>query len=98
MPLILYFHPLSSFCHKVLLALYENGTAFEGRAINIRDRVASAEFFAFWPMGKIPLLRDETRGRTIPETTIMLEYLDRHYPGPVPMFPRDPEAALEARF
>jgi glutathione S-transferase len=29
MPLKLYFHPLSSFCQKVLIALYENGTPFE---------------------------------------------------------------------
>ena len=28
MSLRLYFHPLSSFCHKVLVALYETGTPF----------------------------------------------------------------------
>ena len=28
MPLTLYFHPLSSFCQKALIALYENGSPF----------------------------------------------------------------------
>jgi glutathione S-transferase len=28
MPLKLYYHPLSSYCHKVLIALYENATPF----------------------------------------------------------------------
>lgn len=28
MMLTLYYHPLASFCWKVLIALYENGTAF----------------------------------------------------------------------
>ena len=29
MSLTLYAHPLSSYCQKVLVALYENGTAFD---------------------------------------------------------------------
>ena len=28
MSLTLHFHPLASYCHKVLIALYENGTPF----------------------------------------------------------------------
>ncbi len=33
MSLRLYFHPLSSFCQKVLIALYENDTPFELRML-----------------------------------------------------------------
>jgi glutathione S-transferase len=95
--LVLYFHPLASFCHKVLIALYENGTPFEGRIVDLADQSASAGFFELWPVGKIPVLRDEARDETIPETTIIIEYLDRYYPGPEPMFPREEKAALHAR-
>jgi glutathione S-transferase len=97
MALTLYFHPLASFCHKVLMALYENGTPFTGDIVNFGDRTASAGFFEMWPVGKIPVLRDSARDRTIPETTVIIEYLDRHYPGPVRLLPDDEEQRLEAR-
>ena len=73
MALVLYFHPLASFCHKVLIALYENDTPFEGRIVDFADQAASASFFNLWPVGKIPVLRDEERDQTIPETTIISE-------------------------
>ncbi|MCT7378416.1 glutathione S-transferase family protein [Chelativorans salis] len=97
MPLTLYLHPLASYCHKVLIALYENRTAFEGRIVDFADEASSAELFALWPVGKIPLLSDTDRDRTVPETSIIIEYLDRHHPGPTPLIPADPEEALEAR-
>jgi glutathione S-transferase len=61
------------------------------------DDKASAEFLGLWPVGKIPVLRDEGADRTIPETTIIIEYLDRHYPGVHPLLPNDEAASLEAR-
>ncbi|WP_159590609.1 glutathione S-transferase family protein [Chelativorans xinjiangense] len=97
MSLTLHFHPLASYCHKVLIALYESRTAFEGRIVDFADEASSAELFALWPVGKIPLLRDTDRDRTVPETSVIIEYLDRHHPGPAPLIPADPEEALEAR-
>lgn len=97
MSLTLYYHPLSSFCHKVLIALYENETPFEARLVNLADEASSAEMLAFWPMGKFPVLRDEQRRQTVPETSIIIEYLGKHHPGPAPLLPADPELALEAR-
>jgi glutathione S-transferase len=97
MALVLYYHPLASFCHKVLVALYENETAFEGRIVDLLDETSSAELRAFWPMGKIPLLRDEARGRAVPETSIIIEYLNQHHPGRVELIPAEPERALQAR-
>jgi glutathione S-transferase len=95
MALTLHFHPLSSFCWKVLIALYENGTAFEPRLINLGDPKAKAAFEALWPTAKIPLLDDD--GRIVPETSIMIEHLDRRYPGNVRLLPDDPEEQLEVR-
>lgn len=97
MALTLYFHPLASFCHKVLIALYENQTPFTGQIVNLADKQESAEFFNLWPLGKIPVLRDDDRDRTLPETTIIIEHLEEHYPGANPLLPSDAAERLEAR-
>jgi glutathione S-transferase len=81
----------------VLVALYENATPFEARLVDLSDESSSAELLSYWPVGKMPMLRDSARDRTVPETSIIIEYLDRHYRGPVPLLPDDPDAALEAR-
>lgn len=95
--LTLYYHPLASFCHKVLIALYENQTPFEARVVDLADPGSSAEMLSFWPVGKFPVLRDRRRGQTVPETSIILEYLATHYPGPVSLLPADVDQALQAR-
>ncbi len=95
MALTLHSHPLSSFCWKVLIALYENGAPFEARLVNLGDPKAKAAFQALWPTAKIPLLEDD--GRIVPETSIMIEHLDRQYPGKVRLLPDDLEEQLEVR-
>ncbi|GAA3064643.1 glutathione S-transferase family protein [Rhizobium viscosum] len=97
MTLTLYMHPLASFCHKVLIALYENETAFESKIVNFADADSAAALFDKWPVGKIPILHDEATGHTVPETSIIVEYLQAHYPGPVRLLPDDPEALLQVR-
>ncbi|ANK86070.1 MULTISPECIES: glutathione S-transferase family protein [unclassified Rhizobium] len=97
MSLVLYGHPLASFCHKVLIALYENATPFENRLVDLSDEASRADLFRFWPIGKMPLLRDEARDSTIPETTIIIEYLDHYYPGPVRLLPLEIDRALQVR-
>ena len=97
MSLTLYLHPLASFCHKVLIALYEQNIAFEPKIVDFGNPDSSAEFLSVWPVGKIPVLRDEARGQTIPETTIIIEYLDQHYAGATKLIPLDRELALQAR-
>jgi glutathione S-transferase len=97
MTLALHFHPLSSYCHKVLIALYENGTAFEPHLVNLGDPAGRERYLDLWPIGKMPVLRDRARNRILPESSIIIEYLDRHCPGAQPLIPADPETALEAR-
>ncbi|MGE8144046.1 glutathione S-transferase family protein [Pseudomonas frederiksbergensis] len=97
MPLTLYYHPLASFCHKALIALYENETEFEKRMIDLASEADRAELQALWPIGKFPVLHDHVRQRDVPEATIIIEYLDRFYPGSQPLVPEDWEAALEVR-
>jgi glutathione S-transferase len=97
MTLTLYLHPLASFCHKVLIAFYENGVAFRPVTVDLGDPGSAAALLEKWPVGKIPVLHDGARGRTVAETSIIIEYVQQHYPGPVPLLPSDAEAQLEAR-
>src|ERR1700712_2205505 len=94
-PLKLYLHPLSSYCHKALIAFYENDIPFEIRRVDDPD--AHAELQAKWPMGRFPALMDEARDWFVPEATIIIEYLDLHYPGPVKLVPQDPDLARQTR-
>src|SRR2546426_8680637 len=97
MSLELYFHPFASFCQKVLVALYENDVPFEPHVVDLGDEVSSAEFRRIWPIGKFPVLRDEARVRTIPESSMIIEYLARHYPGKTEFIPDDADLAWETR-
>ena len=97
MSLKLYYHPLSSFCHKALIALYENGIAFEPISVDLGDEKSSAALRSLWPVAKFPVLRDETRKCTIAEATVIIEYLDAFYPGPAKLVPADPELAWQTR-
>lgn len=98
MSLKLYFHPLSSFCQKVLVALYENYTPFEPHIVSLFDEASSAAFKKIWPIGKFPVLRDEARDRIIPESSIIIEYLGQHYPGKTRFIHADAELARQMRF
>jgi glutathione S-transferase len=97
MSLTLYFHPLSSFCHKVLMALYENRTVFRGEVVQLGEPESRAAFLKVWPIGKFPVLRDDARGAIVPESTIIIEFLQQHYPGAVKFIPAEPDQALQAR-
>jgi glutathione S-transferase len=97
MALTLYIHPLASFCHKVLVALYENGTDFETQIVDFADVGSAAALLEKWPVGKIPVLHDSKAERTVPETSIIIEYLQAHYPGPLRLLPRDPDHLLQVR-
>ncbi|MFC5371212.1 glutathione S-transferase family protein [Brevundimonas faecalis] len=89
----LYAHPFSSYCQKALIALYENDTPFEFKLLE--DEASMAELAALWPLKRFPVLEDD--GRTIFETTSIIEHLAVHHPGPVRLIPDDPAAAVEVR-
>ncbi len=95
MSLTLYYHPLSSFCMKVLIALYENDTPFTPHMVDLMDKAQHAAFVKIWPIGKFPVLRDQARNRTIPETSVIIAHLDRHFPGSAPLIPHDADTASQ---
>src|SRR3954463_6559521 len=62
MTLKLYYHPLSSFCQKALIALYEREVPFEGVIVDLSDAAQRAALEAVWPIGKFPVRRAGGRG------------------------------------
>ncbi len=97
MALVLYMHPLASFCWKALIALYENETPFEPLVVDLGDAASRESFRALWPLAKFPVLQDRARERLVPESSIIIEYLAEHYPGKTALVPKDPETAREVR-
>jgi glutathione S-transferase len=91
----LYAHPFASYCQKVLIALYENATPFEFRMLAPDDAQVAAEHAALWPLRRMPVLVDD--GRTVVESSIIIEHLSLRHPGPVSLIPGDARIALEAR-
>ena len=73
MSLTLYSHPFSSYCQKVLIALWEHEIPFTYR--HLEEPGAAEERAALWPLGRFPVLVDG--GRTVAESSIIIEY-----PGP----------------
>lgn len=97
MTLTLHLHPLASFCHKVLIALYENNIPFESSLVDFSNPGSAAAHIERWPVGKIPVLHDSNGNRVVAETSIIIEYLQQHFPGPLILIPEEPDPQLDTR-
>jgi glutathione S-transferase len=97
MTLTLHLHPLASFCHKVLIALYENEIPFEPSLVDFSNPGSAAAHIERWPVGKIPVLHDSDGNRIVAETSIIIEYVQQHYPGPLRLIPADLDLQLDTR-
>src|ERR1700692_4317111 len=95
MALTLYNPPFSSYGGRVLIPLYEADTPFTARTLE--DPEAAAEWKKRWPIARFPVLVDEASGLALPEASIIIEYLDSHYPGPQKLLPADADSRLEVR-
>lgn len=92
-----YYHPLSPYCRKVLLALYEKNVPFEAEIVNLVAPTARDAFAReVSPLGRIPFAITE-RGERVPESTILIELLDERYPMPPRLIPPAAEAARATR-
>jgi glutathione S-transferase len=88
--LVLHQHPFALYCWKALIALYERDVPFAADFVEA-DR---ATLVTLWPSASIPVLVDD--GVVVPESSIIVEHLDRHGDAP-PLIPTDPDEALQAR-
>ena len=87
MSLELFAHPFSSYCQKVLIALWADGTPFAYRMLDEEHPENFAELKQRWPFGKFPLLVDD--GETVAESTPIIEHLQARHPGPNRWIPDD---------
>ncbi len=94
----LYYNPLSPFSQKALIALEEKGVAYDKEIVDLGNAEARAAFEKINRFGKVPFLLDEKRDWRVPESTIIIEYLERHCPGGTQLLPSDPDLARQARF
>ena len=97
MSLTLYFHPLSSYCQKALIGLYELEVPFAKQIVDLRDEAERAAFQKLWPLAKFPVLHDKMRDEVVPESSSILEYVELHYAQGRRLIPREPERALTCR-
>lgn len=95
--LVLHGHPLSNFCQKAIVALYEKAAPFRLQFLDLGDEAARSRHYAMWPLGKMPVLEDEESGDIIPEATIIVEYLEARRPGDAQLIPADPDLAWRVR-
>jgi glutathione S-transferase len=93
MSILLYSHPLSSYCHKAKTAFYEKALPFEER--NLSEEAAAAEWMSLWPIGKFPILTDNDR--MVFEATGIIEYIEARFPATTRLIPDDPLLAAEVR-
>jgi glutathione S-transferase len=91
----LFAHPFSSYCQKVLIALWANGAEFEYRLLERDHPENFAELKQRSPFGLFPLLIDD--GKPVLETSIIIEHLQLHHPGPTTWIP-DGDEGLRVRF
>lgn len=93
---LLYAHPFSSYCQKVLIALYENSTPFEFKLLGPETPANFTEFARMWPLQRFPVLVDA--GQSLMEASIIIEHMMLHHAGPVRLLPADAKVALDVRF
>ena len=74
----LFYHPLSRYSQKVLIALYEKQANFYPRIVDLRDPFSRQKFHQLYPHARLPLLKTQDE-QLIPESSIIIEYLDSHF-------------------
>jgi glutathione S-transferase len=88
---ILYDAARCPYCARARIVLAEKGLGYETIEINLSDRPAL--IYAKNPSGKVPVL-EEGGGFVLPESLVIMEYLEERFPEP-PLWPADPaERAL----
>ena len=85
MTLQLFAHPFSSYCQKVLIALWADGTEFEYRMLDQDHPENMEELERHWPFKLFPVLLDH--GVAVIETSCIIEHLQAKHPGPIRWIP-----------
>ena len=91
-----YYHPVSSYSQKALIALHEVGASYTPVLISLMKPDVAEQYRRLYPLGKVPLLVLDD-GTQIPESTIIIEYLNTSA-GVSPLIPQSAERARQVRY
>lgn len=86
MSLVLYDAARCPYCARVRIVLAEKGIAFDVVEIDLSDR--PAWIYEKNATGRVPIV-EEDGGRPLPESAVIMEFLEERYPVP-PLLPQDP--------
>ncbi len=93
----LYYHPLSPYSRKALIALFEKGLDFEPANTNLFDPAVRSNYKErVNPLCKIPFLEHDSH--VVPESSIIIEYLDDNFPTETQLIPDGENQPRQARF
>jgi pyrimidodiazepine synthase len=88
---ILYDAARCPYCARVRVVIAEKRLSYDAVEIDLADR--PGWLYEKNPLGKVPVLEEEG-GLILPESAVIMEYLDERFPEP-PLWPADPaERAL----
>jgi glutathione S-transferase len=93
----LYYNPRSSYSQKVLIALHEKRASFTPVVVDLTDAAGRAELARISPLGKVPVLVLDD-GWKVPESSIIIEYLDTHVATGTRLIPEGADQARQTRF
>ena len=85
MSLVLYDAPRCPYCARIRILLAEKGVELEVVEIDLSDR--PAWLYEKNPTGRVPVLEED--GRPLPESAVIMEFLEERYPDPA-LLPPDP--------
>ena len=80
------------YCVRVRIVLAEKGIEWETVAVDLDDR--PAWIYEKNPLGRVPVIEED--GLVLPESTVIMEYLEERYPEP-PLWPEDAAERALAR-
>src|ERR671935_3209886 len=81
------------FCARVRIVLAEKGVEYEDVQIDLSDR--PAWLYEKNPLGKVPVLEEDVF--VLPESPVIMEYLEERYPEPA-LLPPDAAERAHVRF
>ena len=80
------------YCARIRIVLAEKGLPYETVVVDLDDR--PAWIYEKNPLGKVPVLEDGDF--VLPESAVIMEYLEERYPEP-PLWPADPAERAAGR-
>jgi glutathione S-transferase len=80
------------YCARIRIVLAEKGLLYETVVVDLDDR--PAWIYEKNPLGKVPVLEEDDF--VLPESAVIMEYLEERYPEP-PLWPADPAERAAGR-